>query len=296
MLNITEADGEVVPTCIDEPLCLSTELQLAAITVNFASFMINIFHLVMLGNITRRSHRTSSFITSMKAIVGNDIAYSLSSILVLSCNIREITQRSHPLSHLLSPQSSAVTTIRYVFLATSMAERLISLYLVRFNKALKHVHWLFLGEAALLIISMFVKDFLQSYGVCYVTSKGAVNYHSQIARWVMGAPLATSITVIVISIPILQYQVHQLNKCAITNKQRSITAETRYVVITGAIFLVLPILLFLRVNVLTPYHSATWFQPLILLSQASYGIINTVIYGFMSKVYRRTLGKVLRIA
>ena len=93
MSNFSDAQRDSVPTCLGKPLCLSTELQLAGITVNFVSVMVNIFHLVMLINITRCSRRTTSFITSMKAIVGSDIAYSLSSMLVLSCNIREITDR-----------------------------------------------------------------------------------------------------------------------------------------------------------------------------------------------------------
>lgn len=278
-----------VPSCFNSPLCLNANLQFPMIAMSFLSLSVNIFHLVVLASIS--SLKRSPFMTVMNAIATADILYSISSLLILSCKLRRICRASYFLSTLLSSQMSFSFCLRYFYLATALVERLLSTYRRSLSKeALNQLHWVLIGEAFALVIVLVIQESLYYRHICYSTVAGPINASHPATKIINSIALCAPLGVMLIAIPMLSIQLYRLSKKSVTNTQKSIVAATKYVIITGLMFLLFPFVIIVRVVIYEELPSKEHlFNALLMMAQSLYGILNTVIYGLMSKVYRKQL-------
>lgn len=286
--NDTQYNGTYVVTCSRNPLCLSTDIQVIMIMLNFFSFVLNLFHLIILTSIS--SLKRSPFMTSMKAIALTDMLYSLSLMLSLSCNLREVSRKSYALSAVLSGQMAFAMFLRYFYLATAMVERLISTCRYSSGETLKQLHWVFFGEAIIIATLVTTKESLYYEHICYSTIIGPVNITHPVTHLICLIGLCIPVSITVVTVPVLLFQLRHLSNNSVTNNMKSMVAATKYVIIIGLAFLLLPFTL-----VLVIVYKGRWndiYNIVVFTAQSLYGIVNTLTYGLMSKVYRRHLARI----
>lgn len=297
MNNSTTADTNLLQLCWQSITpCHDFNWEMACTILNLLSFIINIFHLVVLHRMpSLKGKKYLSLLTNIGIV---DLLGNICLFIQINCQLHELAyQRSRIIAAVIATITGIPLTFRYYLFALGSYDRykaMCDALKYESNFIVNHFNMFVLGGWIFCVAVMIIRDTVFSADLCLNTVFGASNY-------VALAP--SSLATILLLVPFivtcgLQIRVclemYRIQKRQTVINDKTLFKSTLYIVIIFIefIFCLFPVIVCYFLNLAGGCDFLiTWFS---ILLYTLYGIMNTVTYGWLYEPYRAEVLRLFR--
>lgn len=274
----------------DDTRCNPLSWEIPFLTLNVTSILINSLHLVILSKV--KSLQGSAFLRLLQFMAVADLVEGFVSAFRVSCWFRDVLIQSRPLSACVTTLGSVIT-IRYHFMMSAVIERLIALsnpLHYKYNLFVRKISlWLSLQVITVLGINATL-DTIFYEDICLNTYYGPNDLNS---IWPLRVNFSLRTIPAIIMVAGMGKILHTLRTTvspSITTQKKEILAATKTIMILCGmiVFCLIPPLagIFLRTDIHVKHCNVS---PISLICFFTFGISNTIVYGWRNKRYRNVV-------
>ena len=296
MANSTNTSKDFVQLCRpDDTLCSSLAIEVTLVGLNLLSVVINSLHLFILSKI--RSLQGTPYLCLLQFIASIDVADGVVCALRASCFPRKVLQSSRPLSTVITVFASLLTVKYYMVLSIAI-ERFIALVFplkYQWNLFIRKISlWLCLQIAAVMLEGVW-HNLLQYGSICINTHYGPSDVST---NWTLKITMAMRIIpsfVIFILMTKVVLELSKMKRKALSNQEKEVVNATKFVMIICGMVISCLIPPFMSLYLI--WSESTSHQLIDTISLVSFtlcSIMNSVIYGWRTKTYRKVVADFLR--
>lgn len=278
-------------------VCHSEEVAITLMILNIVCILTNIVHIAVLKSMP--SLRGKPYLTVLVIVSASDVLYSVAGFLQNSCHIRRalLTTSLQTLWAVLKEtiiQSSM--TFRYITVCLSSIERYIAVCQPYTTyKAMVHLGKISVILHLVIFAIFFGLMWMSRYDFCVDSLLGPVNESSTAILIVVLCIIWVALVVTIASSSFILREIHRMKRRAPVNEDAQLRKTSRYIILINAAFHIImtppammPVVILVRQGEPSRPLGAIYY---VIIAHASFGIFNTVLYGFMFQPYRTQLRK-----
>lgn len=284
-MNVSECDVQLCSGNYKQ--CNYVPWEITLIFFNCVSAFVNCVHLIILSNI--RSLRGKAYLVVLQHIAVADIVASIASCLRIACTIHNKATESRGFSAFIS-MIDFTLIVRYYILAAACTERAKALSnALRYDSSplVSHMSmWLALIWVFCALVAV-IRDVLFYDRLCVNRVTGPGNLNELEPSLMTAVEIIIPSVVTIVSLCKVAYEMTKMSGRSTNIQEQEIFAAAKYVkIITAVFFLCFIPTLMVFIGLYAGFFSAH-FTSLAVFGHSIYGILNTAIYGWMTKPYRK---------
>ena len=274
----------------ESTICLSPSIEWTIISVNIISGLVNILHFVVLSKIPQL--KATAYGAILKALCITDLYFVIPTILQTNCSLRNIVTYHFRLGIFFQVLTGWVVYLRPLMLAFASCERFLALYrpfLHETSKFVQHV-WLWLIFCLLGALTFAVRDIMMGKEFACVDTVVGVNSctnNSASQRCAISVALPSAIMTTFLMLVLVQ--IRKMNRVQVTgNQNKDLRKAALYVLaMVFVYYFCFSVTIVDKVVLWSIDRSLTNLRLIGLLLNSLYGILNTIVYGWITPSYRR---------
>ena len=289
---------QLVPLCNNKTtLCLPSHVQWTIVSINCFSIILNIFHMVILSRI--KSLRGKAYYAILQATSTADILYGVRTLGQTMCLGRQLMQRWNPAAIWSSYFGSCTTYVRLLTLSIACIDRFLAMYRPFKHKTSLFVRFIWLWISLTWIVGgviMPCRDVFTDFHAMCMDIALAANHC--IARKIdksvcIGVYYIHSL-VLTVTLSLVLKQIYNLNKRLPSyppetlHRQRGTKMAAIYVILIVIVYFLCYSLFIIDWSImLAKGGTENRLRVLGVVTNSCFGILNTLIYGWITKAYQR---------
>lgn len=294
---------EIIPLCNKQTsICLPPSIEWTIIATNVFSLILNVLHMAILCQI--KALRGKAYFAILQATSAADVLYALRTFSQVLCQGRMFMQRWVPAGFWSSFFNSTTTYIRLVTLGIACMDRFLAMYRPfnhRSSLFVRHIWvWLAISWVFAGVLLPFRDVFTDQNAICMDIALAANHCIARPDKATCASFMYLQTTFLTVSLTFVLIQIYRIRQRLpsyprSTHRHKETTIAAVYVILMVFVYFLCYSLHIVDATIaLVTGSTDNHIRIPGVIINSFYGILNTLIYGWITKAYQREVVKVLR--